>query len=57
MKTLLAIFGLVMLLILAILTGGLGLLFVMVGSETLREAFKQVIDGMIRDALFEDSNG
>lgn len=54
MKTLLALFGLLVLLILAVLTGGLGVLFVLIGSETMRNAFRKVIDEFLIDHIYPE---
>jgi hypothetical protein len=52
MKTLLAFFGLIVLLILAVLTGGLGLFVILCGNDTMREALKIAIKEIIEKALY-----
>jgi hypothetical protein len=56
MKTLFALFGLIVLLLLAVLTGGLGLLVILIGSETMREAFRKLIAEIINQVVFEDGD-
>jgi hypothetical protein len=52
MKTLLAFFGLIVLLILAVLTGGLGLFVILCGNEKMREALSVAIKEIIEKALY-----